>query len=212
MAVIAKFIDIIIHLDKYVDIMLQNYGAFAYVILFAVIFAETGFVITPFLPGDSLIFIVGTLFSSQGIIEIFLLFFLLASAAILGDSFNYWIGKYTGKKLSSNSQLIKKEYMQRTRQFYKKHGGKTILLARFIPIIRTFAPFVAGIGKMDYLRFLAFNVVGGILWVGVFIFSGYYFGKIEFIKDNLSLFILLIIFFSFIPIIIEYVTNKKTMR
>ena len=209
MSIIAKVIDVIAHMDRYLDIIIQNYGAFAYVILFAVIFAETGFVITPFLPGDSLIFIAGTLFSSGGVIKIFLLFFLLASAAILGDSFNYFIGKYIGKKISY-SNFIKKKYLNKTQHFYNKHGGKTILFARFIPIIRTFAPFVAGIGKMNYLRFLAFNVVGGILWVGIFIFGGYYFGRIEFIKNNLSLFILLIIFISFIPIIIEYIKSRNT--
>ncbi len=209
MAIITALIELILNLDKYLDIILQNYGALIYLILFAVIFAETGFVITPFLPGDSLLFISGALFASKGIIELFLLFFILAGAAILGDSFNYWIGKYIGKKISSNSRFIKKEYMQRTHQFYARHGGKTIILARFVPIIRTFAPFIAGIGRMNYLRFISFNIMGGILWVGTFVFGGYYLGRVEFIKENLSLFILLIIFISFIPIIIEYFRNQS---
>ncbi len=204
----STLLDFLINLDKYLGTIIQNYGTFAYVILFAVIFAETGFVITPFLPGDSLIFIAGALFSSRGIVEIFFLFLLLSSAAILGDSFNYWIGKYAGKKISSNKKLVKKKYLKKTEEFYKKHGGKTIILARFIPIIRTFAPFVAGIGKMDYIRFLAFNVVGGIIWVGTFTFAGYYFGRIEFVRENLSFFIFFIIFLSIVPVFVEIFRNR----
>ncbi len=194
-------------MDEYLNIIIQNYGAFTYVILFLVIFAETGLVVTPFLPGDSLIFIAGTLAKSGGL-NTFLLFFILASAAILGDSFNYAIGKYFGKKIGKNEKLVKKKYLRKTEEFYKKHGGKTIIFARFIPIIRTFAPFVAGIGKMDYVRFLGFNVFGGMIWVGLFVFGGYYFGQLELVQENLSWFILFIILLSFLPVIFEFFKKK----
>ncbi len=201
-------IDFFINMDEYLNIIIQNYGAFAYLILFLVIFAETGLVVTPFLPGDSLIFIAGTLVTPGGL-NVFLLFFLLASAAILGDSFNYIIGKYLGKKIEKSEKLVKRKYLRKTEEFYKKHGGKTIIFARFIPIIRTFAPFVAGIGKMNYVRFLGFNVFGGMIWVGIFVFGGYYFGQLGFVKDNLSWFIIFIILLSFVPVIIEFLKNRK---
>jgi len=201
-------IDFFINMDEYLNIIIQNYGAFTYVILFLVIFAETGLVVTPFLPGDSLIFIAGTLAKSGGL-NTFLLFFILASAAILGDSFNYAIGKYFGKKMGKNEKLVKKKYLRKTEEFYKKHGGKTIIFARFIPIIRTFAPFVAGIGKMDYVRFLGFNVFGGMIWVGLFVFGGYYFGQLELVQENLNWFIIFIILLSFLPVITEFFKNRK---
>ncbi len=206
--VLSNLVDFILHMDKYFEVLLQNFGFFSYFILFLVIFAETGLVVTPFLPGDSLIFIAGT-FAARGSIDIFLLFFLLSAAAIIGDSFNYYIGKYIGKKISQGNRLIKKEYMERTQKFYKKHGGKTIILARFIPIIRTFAPFVAGVGRMNYTRFLGFNVFGGIVWVGMFAFGGYYFGQLPFVQENLTWIILFIIFLSVIPAIVEYFRNRN---
>ena len=207
MSIFAALFDFILHLDDYLGLIIDTYGNATYLILFLVIFLETGLVITPFLPGDSLIFIAGT-FASRGAINIFLLFFILSSAAILGDTLNYWIGSFSGNKIQ-NSRLLKREHMNKTKEFYKKHGGKTIILARFIPIIRTFAPFVAGIGKMNYVRFLSFNVVGGVIWVGLFIFSGFYFGQIKFVQENLTLIVIFIVLLSFLPPLIEFFKNKN---
>ena len=201
-------IDFILHIDKYVGFFIDSYGSLTYLILFAIIFLETGLVLTPFLPGDSLIFVAGA-FASQGMINVFLLFFLLSAAAILGDSVNYWIGSYFGERIFSKSRFFKKEYLEKTKDFYHKHGGKTIILARFMPIVRTFAPFVAGIGKMKYVRFFGFNVFGAMIWVALFLFAGYFFGSIEFVKDNLNYFIYFIIFLSFLPPLIEYFRSKK---
>ena len=208
MSIFSVLFDFIIHIDDYLGLIIDTYGVASYLILFIIIFLETGLVITPFLPGDSLIFVAGA-FAARGVIDVFLLFFVFASAAILGDTVNYWVGEYSGSKIE-NSRLLKKEYLNRTKEFYKKHGGKTIIFARFIPIIRTFAPFIAGIGKMDYIRFLAFNVVGGIIWVGLFIFSGFYFGQIEVVQENLTFIIMLIILLSFLPPLIEFFKNKKS--
>jgi len=207
MTIIQIFFDFILHIDKYITIIIQNYGAAAYIILFFIIFCETGLVITPFLPGDSLLFIAGA-FAARGAINAFLLFLTLSLAAIIGDSFNYMVGNYAGEKLISNNRLIKKRYIDKTKAFYEKYGGKTIILARFIPIIRTFAPFVAGIGAMKYKRFLFYNVIGGIAWVAIFIFSGYYFGRIPLVQENLTYLILLIILISILPLIIEFIKNK----
>jgi len=171
-----------------------NYGAWTYAVLFTVIFAETGFVITPFLPGDSLLFAVGAL-SALGEPSVFWLFIILSVAAILGDTINYWLGHFVGPKI----KFINKKYLERTQIFYEKHGGKTIILARFVPIVRTFAPFVAGIGKMNYGKFLTYNVVGGIFWVALFLLGGYYFGNIPFVKNNFEITILAIIFISILP-------------
>lgn len=196
----------ILHIDVYIGMMIQNFGTLTYLILFLIIFLETGFVVTPFLPGDSLIFMAGA-FSAQGFFNPLLLFFILSLAAILGDTLNYWIGKHFGNRIS-NSKWIKQEYIKRTEEFYEKHGGKTIVLARFVPIVRTFAPFVAGIGKMEYPRFLSFNVVGGIVWTALFTFGGYFFGAIPFIRDHLGAVTLIIIFGSMIPILIEFIREK----
>jgi len=199
----------ILHMDKYLALVFEQYGAWIYAILFLIIFLETGIVITPFLPGDSLIFAVGTL-AAQGSLDILLLWFLLCLAAILGDTVNYWIGYYIGPKVfQQNIRFLKREYLLKTEAFYEKHGGKTIILARFIPIIRTFAPFVAGIGKMNYTRFLTYNIVGGIGWVTLFLLGGYYFGTIPLIKRNFTLVIILIILASFIPVMTEYIRHKK---
>ncbi|MBI2043444.1 VTT domain-containing protein [Candidatus Pacearchaeota archaeon] len=200
-------IDFILHIDKYIGIFMENYGLLTYLILFAIIFLETGLVFTPLLPGDSLLFVSGTL-AASGSINILLLFFILSIAAILGDSVNYWMGNYLGKKISSK-RFVRKEYLQRTRDFYDKYGVKTIIIARFIPIVRTFAPFIAGIGKMNYSRFLVFNVVGGILWVGIFVFSGFFFGGIPLIEKNLNYVIILIIIISLIPVFLEFFRKKR---
>mgnify|MGYP001564533224 FL=1 len=208
MNIISRLFDFIIHIDKYLGSIIQNYGTFSYLILFLIIFLETGLVITPFLPGDSLIFVAGT-FAAKNVINVYLLFLILITAAILGDTFNYWIGKYFGENIFSKSRFFKKEYLDKTKEFYNKHGGKTIIIARFIPIIRTFAPFVAGIGKMNYFKFLVYNISGGIGWVGLFLFGGYFFGNIKFVQDNLSFIVLAIILVSLVPPIIEVLRNRK---
>ena len=199
--------DFILHIDGYLEIFLQNYGVLTYLILFVIIFCETGLVFTPLLPGDSLLFVAGTL-AGSGFLKISLLFFLLSIAAILGDSVNYWIGNYFGRKISSG-KFVKKEYLERTQEFYKKHGVKTIIFARFVPIIRTFAPFVAGLGKMDYKRFFLFNVIGGISWVAIFLYAGFFFGEIPLIEKNLTYVIFAIIIISLIPILIEILKSQK---
>ncbi len=211
MASIKNFIDIFLHLDKYIGIIIQEFGVFTYFILFLVIFSETGLVITPFLPGDSLIFITG-IFAASKALNVFLLFLILTSAAILGDTFNYWIGNYFGEKVFLRIRFFKREYLEKTKEFYKKHGGKTIILARFIPIIRTFAPFVAGMGKMNYSTFLSFNIFGGIFWVAIFIFGGYFFGEIPFVRENLSLVIIMIILISLLPPLMNFLKNKIRSR
>ena len=204
---IIDLINFILHIDIYVGTIIQSYGVLTYLILFLIIFLETGIVVTPFLPGDSLIFVAGA-FSAQGYLNPLLLFFTLAIAAILGDSLNYWIGKFFGDKVSS-WKFVKKEYIQKTEEFYEAHGGKTIILARFVPIIRTFAPFVAGIGKMNYSKFLVYNIIGGVAWVFLFLFGGYLFGEIPFVEKNLTLVIFIIIFISILPPIIEYIRIKR---
>ncbi|MCX6731858.1 MAG: DedA family protein [Candidatus Parcubacteria bacterium] len=197
-------IDFFLHLDTYLNVIIQNYDIWTYSILFLVIFAETGFVITPFLPGDSLLFAVGA-FSAIGSLKVFWIFILLSLAAILGDTINYWVGHFIGPKIFSQEKtwLLNKKHLKEAHNFYEKHGGKTIIIARFIPIIRTFAPFVAGIGKMTYPRFFVYNIVGGVSWVAVFVFGGYYFGNIPLVKQNFTLVILAIIFISILPAILH---------
>jgi membrane-associated protein len=209
MEFIQSLIDIFIHLDKYLGEIIRNYGTWTYALLFLIIFMETGFVVTPFLPGDSLLFAAGT-FAALGDLNIGLLVILLITAAILGDTVNYWIGHYIGPRaFSGNIRFLKKEYLDRTHEFYEKHGGKTIILARFIPIIRTFAPFVAGVGEMTYIHFLTYNVVGGIVWVLIFSLGGYYFGNIPAVQENFTLVILAIIFISVLPGIIEFLRGRS---
>ncbi len=206
--IIQTLIDFFLHLDKNLMAIAQAYGTLIYLFLFLIIFCETGLVITPFLPGDSLLFAAGAL-SANEILNIFVLFALLSLAAILGDSVNYWIGSFIGPKIfNEKSRFFKKEHLMKTQGFYEKHGGKTIIIARFIPIIRTFAPFVAGIGKMKYKKFLLYNIIGGILWVFLFIFTGYFFGALPFVKRNFSLIIIAIIIISILPAIIEFIRNK----
>ena len=203
------FIDLFLHLDEHLNDIFQQYGAWTYAILFLIVFCETGLVVTPFLPGDSLLFAVGAL-SAGGGLDIGVLFALLAVAAILGDTVNYWIGNTIGPRaFSGNVRFLKKEYLERTHLFYEKHGGKTIILARFMPIIRTFAPFVAGVGSMTYGRFFMYNIVGGIVWVAGFLFAGYFFGNIPAVKHNFTLVILGIIVVSVVPPIIEVLKHRR---
>ena len=199
-------LEIFTNLDKILISMIQTYGILVYPLLFLIIFVETGLVIFPFLPGDSLLFISGTL-ASRGLISVILIFFIASIAAIIGDSVNYLAGRFIGEKICKN-RFVKTEYLTRTKNFYEKYGGKTIIFARFIPIIRTFAPFIAGIGKMKYSKFLSFNILGGILWVALFVFAGFFFGTIPFIEKNLSLVIILIIIISFIPAVLEVIKAK----
>ncbi len=202
-------IDLILHLDRYLDLIIRSFGLWTYLILFIVIFIETGLVVTPFLPGDSLLFAAGA-FAAKGSFNVSLLFFMLWLAAVLGDTANYWIGHYVGPRVfRENVRWLKREYLERTQAFYDKHGGKTIFLARFIPIIRTFAPFVAGIGKMRYGYFITYNVVGGLVWTALFIFGGYFFGNLPFVKDNFSFIIIAIILISVLPAVIEALRNRR---
>lgn len=201
-------VDFILHLDKYLSIIIQNYGTATYLILFLIVFCETGLVVIPFLPGDSLIFAAGA-FAALGTLNIITIFIVLCIAAIAGDTINYYIGKTIGHKLyEKNYRLIKKEYLDKTQSFYEKHGGKTIILARFIPIIRTFAPFVAGLGNMNYSKFISYNIAGGISWVGIFTFLGYFFGNLPAVKKNFTFVIFAIIFISILPGIIGYLSSK----
>jgi len=209
METIQFFIDILLHLDKHLDWVIRTYGIWTYAILFLIIFCETGLVVTPFLPGDSLLFAVGT-FVAIGSLDMALITGLLSLAAIVGDTVNYWIGYAMGPKVFTreNSRFLNKEHLERTHRFYQKYGGKTIILARFIPIIRTFAPFVAGIGVMTYRRFIAFNIIGGIAWIFSFVLTGYYFGNIPFVRNNFIFVILAIIIISVLPVIIELLRHR----
>lgn len=204
MEILVKVINMFLHLDKHLNIVIQNYGVWTYLIIFLIIFCETGLVITPLLPGDSLLFAAGS-FAGMGMLDVRLLFLILSVAAILGDSVNYYIGRYMGPKVfqKGNSRIFKKEYLDKTHKFYEKYGGKTIILARFIPIVRTFAPFVAGVGNMSYGRFAVYNITGGIVWVGLFVFGGYYFGGLQIVRQNFTIVILAIIFISIIPGIVS---------
>ncbi|MEK6818817.1 MAG: DedA family protein [Nanoarchaeota archaeon] len=205
---LSFFIEFILHFDKYLSEIITNFGSLTYLILFVIIFLETGFVFTPFLPGDSLLFVAGA-FAAQGLLDVFFIFLILSLAAILGDTLNYWFGSFFGERVFSKSRFFKQEYLEKTKQFYKTHGGKTIIFARFIPIIRTFAPFVAGVGKMNYTRFLGFNIISGFAWVALFVFSGFFFGGFAFVEERLTLFIFLIIIASFIPPLVEYLRHKR---
>ncbi|HZJ21932.1 MAG TPA: DedA family protein [Anaerolineales bacterium] len=207
---IRFLIDLFLHLDEHMANIINQYGAWTYAILFLVVFMETGFVITPFLPGDSLLFAAGT-FAALGSMNVWLLVLLLIIAAIAGDTVNYWIGHYLGDR-AYNIKWIKREYLDRTHAFFEKHGGKTIFLARFVPIVRTFAPFVAGMGNMSYGYFFSYNVFGGIVWVLSFTFLGYFFGNIPFVKENFELVILAILFISVVPIAWEALKARREMQ
>jgi membrane-associated protein len=215
MELLTKLIDLFLHLDKHLNDVITEYGPWTYLLLFLIVFCETGLVITPFLPGDSLLFAAGALAAISGSpINVGFLFVLLTVAAILGDTVNYWIGSSIGPKIfhKKNVRFLNREYLDRTHQFYEKYGGKTIIIARFIPIVRTFAPFVAGIGSMTYWRFLVYNVVGGIVWVAICLFAGYWFGNIPVVKNNFSIVIIVIVFISVLPAIIEYVRHRMNSR
>jgi membrane-associated protein len=206
---LKEFLDIILHIDVHLHQWVTDYRTWTYLILFAIIFMETGFVVTPFLPGDSLLFAAGTIAAMDGEpLNIVFLLLILTTAAYLGDTVNYFIGKSLGHKVyEKNYKLIKREHLDKTHAFYEKHGGKTIIIARFMPIIRTFAPFVAGVGTMSYLRFTSFNIIGGILWVFSFCIAGYLFGNIPMIKQNFTIAIFVIIFLSLLPMIIAFLQS-----
>jgi membrane-associated protein len=208
---ILKAVDFVLHVDVYLEQIISNYGGWTYALLFFVVFMETGFVVTPFLPGDSLIFAAST-FAARGALNPWLMFGLLAVAAVLGDTVNYWIGHRLGKRAYTGEiKWIKQEYMQRTHTFFEKHGGATIFLARFVPIIRTFTPFVAGVSRMSYGFFFRWNVIGGIAWVATFTLLGYFFGNIPFVQKNFELVIIAIILISLIPAVVEGIKAKKEL-
>ncbi len=213
MEFIPRIIDFVLHLDKHLSTLIQTYGLWTYLILFLVIFLETGFVVTPFLPGDSLLFAAGT-FAAAGALDILWLFILLSAAAVLGDTVNYWIGHFVGPKVFSKekTRFFKKEYLDRTHRFYEKYGAETIIIARFVPIVRTFAPFVAGIGRMSYWKFISYNVIGGIGWVALFVFGGYFFGNIPFVRKNFSFVIIAIIIISVLPAVYEVLRHRREAR
>jgi len=213
MEFIQDLIDFILHIDRHLLELCNAYGTWVYAILFLIIFCETGFVVTPFLPGDSLLFAVGSL-AAIGALDFTFSIVLLIAAAVLGDTVNYWIGNYVGPKVfhQEHGRLLNKEYLIRTHQFYEKHGGKTIVIARFLPIIRTFAPFVAGIGSMTYRRFIVYNVFGGALWVLLFIPAGYFFGSVPLIKNNFSLVIIVLVLIPGIPSVVEFIRIQLKRR
>lgn len=204
-----EIIDFILHFEEYLKVVIDMFGPFSYVILFLVVFAETGLVITPFLPGDSLLFVAGTL-AGGGFLNIWIVYVSLLTAAILGDTVNYWMGHHFGTRVFTreNSWLFNKTYLDKTRGFYERHGKKTIILARFIPIIRTFAPFVAGVGKMHYRTFIVYNIVGAFIWVTSLTFAGYFFGGLSFIKNNFEFAVFGIIIVSLLPVFIEFANHK----
>jgi membrane-associated protein len=209
MEILAYFIDIFMHLDTHLSGLIQQFGPYVYVILFLVIFCETGLVVTPFLPGDSLLFVIGA-FAAKGDFELGTIFAVLCAAAIGGNVVNYHVGRFMGPKVfHGSSRFLKKEYLDRTHEFYEKHGAKTIVIARFLPIIRTFAPFVAGIGRMDYRRFTIYNIVGCVSWLGAFILGGYFFGNVPIVKQNLTMVILAIIVISFVPSVLEVLRQRR---
>jgi len=203
------YLDFVMHLDVHLNEIIQSWGMWTYLLLFLIIFCETGLVVTPILPGDSLLFAVGT-FAALGSLNLKWTIILLSVAAILGDTINYWIGAILGPKVFNyeNSKIFRKEYIDKTHQYYEKYGGLTIILARFIPIIRTFAPFVAGIGKMSYFKFFSYNVIGGIGWIILLVLSGYFFGNIPIIKKNFTIVIMAIIVISILPGITEFIRHK----
>lgn len=208
MELIKEFIDLVLHLDRYLVDLSQQYGVWLYAILFLIIFSETAFVVTPFLPGDSLLFAVGALAATGGL-DVMTAIVLLSIAAILGDTVNYWFGyKFGTAFFKENSRWLNREHLDETHRFYEKHGGKTIIIARFMPIIRTFAPFVAGIGSMTYGKFLTYNIVGGVLWIFSMAGAGYFFGNIPVVKKNFSLVILAIIAISLLPLVWQFVKTK----
>lgn len=213
MGILQDFLEFVLHLDRHLLELCASYGTWVYAILFGIIYCETGFVVTPFLPGDSLLFAVGSL-TAINALDFPSVVALLIAAAILGDNTNYWIGNYIGPKVfhKERSRFLNKEYLLRTHRFYERHGGKTVILARFLPIIRTFSPFVAGVGTMKYRRFLLFDVIGGMLWVGLFVTAGHFFGSIPIVKNNFSLVIIALILIPGIPSVVEFVRIQLKKR
>lgn len=213
MELIAYLFDFLLHLDRHLVAFVQHYGAWVYALLFLIIFCETGLVVTPFLPGDSLLFVAGTV-AAAGAMDVHFLVVLLIIAAILGDTVNYWIGKHVGLRLfrDPNARFLKREYLDITHRFYERHGGKTIIIARFVPIVRTYAPFVAGVGAMTYRRFLAYNVIGAIVWVVSLTYAGYFFGNLPWVKSNLTLVIIGIVLLSISPGVVEYLRHRRQAR
>lgn len=213
MELLHTLTDLILHFDDHLTAIIQQFGIWTYVLLFMIVFLETGVVIAPFLPGDSLLFVAGTL-ASRGAFDISWLVISLCIAAILGDTVNYMIGKALGPKVFSrdNSRFFKKEYLEKTRLFYEKYGGKAIILARFIPIIRTFAPFVAGVGTMHYGQFITYNIVGGIVWVTLFTLAGYFFGNLTFVQENFHTAVVAIILLSVVPVILEFIKHRREKK
>jgi len=210
MELLAGLLDIVLHLDAHLLALVQEYGVWVYAILFFIIFAETGLVIAPFLPGDSLLFVIGAL-CGMGSLDLEVALPLLILAAFMGDNTNYWIGRLLGLRLLEHAspRFIRHEHLEKTHAFYAKHGGKTVIFARFLPIIRTFAPFVAGIGTMNYRHYVIFSIIGGVSWIGSLILAGYFFGNIPVIKDNLTLMILVIVVVSFVPAMIEFLRHRR---
>ena len=213
MELLHKFIDLFLHLDTHLNAVIQEYGTWTYLILFLIIFCETGLVVTPILPGDSLLFAAGALAANGPPLNPWALFGLLSLAGIAGDTVNYWIGHLFGEKLARRyPRVLKKQYLDRTHAFYERYGGETIILCRFVPIVRTFAPFVAGVGSMTYGKFLAYNVLGGILWVAIFVYGGYWFGGLQFVKHHFAWVELGIILISVLPVAIEFVRYRRGSR
>ena len=210
MEFIVNYIDFVLHIDRHLDGLIQTYGTWIYLILFAIIFCETGLVVTPFLPGDSLLFVTGTI-AARGSLDLQTTLVLLTAAAIIGDNVNYWTGRFVGARIVERG-WVRQEYMERTHHFYEKYGGKTVFLGKFLPIIRTFAPFVAGIAKMTYPKFLAFNISGAITWMCVFILGGYYFGNLPFVKNNFTMVILAIIVLSVLPSVFEFIRARRHIK
>ena len=209
---IKKLIDLVLNVDEHLARLVPEYGVWIYALLFLIIFCETGLVVTPILPGDSLLFAIGALCGTQ-VLSLPTVLILLSIAAILGDTVNYWIGHYMGPKVfKSDGRFLKKAYLDKTHSFYERYGGKTIIIARFVPIVRTFAPFVAGVGAMTYGKFMSYNVIGGIFWVVSMTLCGYAFGNMPIVKKNFELVILMIIFISILPGIIEYIRERKRIK
>ena len=213
MELLAHAVEFILHVDRHLDLFIRDYGTWAYALLFLIIFAETGLVVTPFLPGDSLLFAAGAI-AARGSLDVGLLAVLLAVAAIVGDALNYWIGHTLGDRLVGGKRirLIKQEHLDLTHQFYERHGARTIILARFVPIVRTFAPFVAGLGRMTYRRFATYNVVGGITWITLFVLGGFFFGNLAVVQRHFGLVIIGIILISFAPMVLTIWQERSAAR
>lgn len=210
MELLGRLVTIVLHFDQYLDAVIQTYGVWAYLILFLIVFCETGLVVTPFLPGDSLLFVAGAI-AARGSLDVWWLAGSLAVAAVTGDAVNYWVGRSLGARLLRQGEVryLKKDYLDRTHQFYEKYGAKTIVLARFVPIIRTFAPFVAGLGRMTYRRFAVYNVAGGIVWIAIFVFGGYFFGNVPVVKRHFTLVILAVIVLSVLPLVVSFLRERS---